>query len=103
MQSNKYSLPNKLLSFSPPLSRYNASFDLYYVVYNESSEVMFSVLAVDDGVPRRGAVGRVRLTLSNTCLLSALFEEIDLHLKVDAETGQVWFRIPKYWVYDYGT
>lgn len=94
--------PTHNIFFSPPLSRYNASFDLYYIVYNESSEVTFSVAAIDNGVPRRGTVASVRLTLSNTCLLSALFEEIYLHLEVDGTTGQVWFRIPKYWVYDFG-
>ena len=60
------------------------------------------MVAMDTGIPRRGATATVRLLLSNTCLLSVLFEEIDSTLEIDITTGQVWFRIPKYWVYDYG-
>jgi predicted regulator of amino acid metabolism with ACT domain len=71
-------------------------------VYNETSEVTFTIVAIDTGVPRRGATATVRLVLSNTCLLNVLFEEIVSNLEIDGATGQVWFRILKYWVYDYG-
>ena len=78
--------------------RYNKSFDLYQLVYNETSELTFSVLAVDGGVPRRG----VRLTLSNACQQNALCENIETGLDSDSPTGNVWFRIPKYLVYAFG-
>jgi len=91
-----------LAYFSPPITRYNASDDLYKVVYNETSEIIFTLVAIDRGTPPRGATTTVRMTLSNTCLISVLYEAVDTQILVDVDHGIVRLNIPRYWIYEYG-
>ena len=76
--------------------------DLYDVVYNETSELLIRVVALDNGTdPARGAIAAINITLSNTCLMDVLFEEIANQVVLNQTTGGLQFRIPKYYVFDF--
>ncbi len=78
--------------------------ELFEHVYNETSTLVITLVAMDKGVdPPRGATATVRMTMSNTCLMNVLFEEIDISADVNTTTGVTFLRIPRYWVYEYGT
>ena len=72
------------------------------MIYNETSDAVFTIVAIDGGTPARGATETVRLTLSNTCLMNVMFETIEMVVQVDQVTGAVTMRLPQYWVYDFG-
>ncbi|KAK2177983.1 hypothetical protein NP493_567g04005 [Ridgeia piscesae] len=88
-------------SLDPPLTRYNESDDLYRVVYNETSDLVFTLVIIDHGSPPRGTTATVHVTLSNTCLLSVLYEALDMTAVLDRDTGAFTLNLPRYWVYDY--
>ncbi len=71
-------------------------------MYVESSTLVFTLVALDQGTPPRGDTAQVRITLSNTCLLTVLFDAIDISVLVDLELGNVTLRIPKYYIRNYG-
>ena len=85
------------------MSRYSPSLDLYRSVYNESSDIVFNLVAVDRGTnPPRGASATARVKFSNTCLLSVLYEEIEVRVDTDPDTGNASLRIPGYYIYEFG-
>jgi len=96
------SVTGNLTCCSPPLTRYNESDDLYRVVYNETSDLVFTLVIIDHGSPPRGTTATVHVTLSNTCLLSVLYEALDMTAVLDRDTGAFTLNLPRYWVYDYG-
>ena len=75
---------------------------LYDVVYTGTSTLRVLVLALDAGVPRRGALGTVNITLSNSCLLDALLRPIGHAVSMGQDTGELTLRVPGYFIYDYG-
>lgn len=85
----------------PSLSKYNSSIDLYKVIFPKKTTVMVSLVALDNGSPRRGAVARVNVTIVNKCLLSVLRKHLEYKYVVNATGGEVYFRIPKYWIRDF--
>ena len=87
---------------SPPLSRYNASLDLFDMVYEEDSDLVFTLVVIDQGNPVRGDSASVRLTLSNTCFLDNLLQELEINLSMDEDEGNMTLRIPKYYHYHFG-
>ena len=90
--------------YSPSLSRYNYSISLFDVIYNELSELLIKVVALDNGVdPVRGAIATINITLSNTCLMDVLFDEIENEVLVNQTNGGVFFRIPRYYVREFGS
>ena len=93
--------PVSIKFFRPPLSRYNSSVDLYRIVYNESSTVVVKLVALDHGVPVRGDIATLRIELTNYCLINVLYEPIQHRFDVNVTTGEVSFRIPKYFIYDF--
>ena len=61
------------------------------------------VVALDNGVdPVRGAIATINITLSNTCLMDVLFDEIENEVLVNQTNGGVFFRIPRYYVREFG-
>ena len=72
-------------------------------MYNESSDIVFHLVAVDRGTdPQRGTSATARATFSNACLLSVLYEEIEVQVDTDIDTGDTHVRIPGYYIYEYG-
>ena len=61
----------------------------------------FDIITVNNGIPRRGASTSVKITLSNTCVFDAEFNEIVHTLSIN-KTGALTLNIPKYWSYKYG-
>ena len=82
--------------------RYNPDVDdLLKVVYKQMTTVTVKVVAMDKGSPPRGAVGLINITVINSCVIDTLYQEIDVLFVVNETTGEVYFRIPKYWVFKY--
>jgi hypothetical protein len=71
------------------------------VVYNETSELVFYAVVLDKGSPPRGSKVEVRMKLSNTCLITVLYDPITVTTYVEQINGSLSMRIPKYYVYDF--
>ena len=57
---------------------------------------------MDNGTIPRGTSATLNITISNTCLLDALYGKIDYKFLVDDSTGELFLRIPKYYKFPYG-
>ena len=77
--------------------------DYWIDVSGNKTELIIQIAALDRGVnPTRGSVSEIRVTLSNTCLLSVLFETIETEAEVNSSTGEVYLRVPGHYVEDFG-
>ncbi|XP_078573147.1 uncharacterized protein LOC144859992 [Branchiostoma floridae x Branchiostoma japonicum] len=61
-------------------------------------QLQFSVIAVDSGTPPRGDIATVSMTISDTCLYDSLNKSIEYDVSVENHTGNVYLRVPKYYV-----
>ena len=69
--------------------------------FEDTTTLLFDIIATDNGNPRRGTSTPVNITLSNTCVFDVEFNEIVHNLSIN-ETGALTLNIPKYWSYQYG-
>ena len=90
-----------VIFFSPVVS-YNTSLDLYKEIYENSTTLVFEVIAIDNGTVLRGSSATVNITISNTCLLDARYTNTEYKITINDTTGELLLRIPKYYVYPYG-
>ncbi|CAH1786413.1 unnamed protein product [Owenia fusiformis] len=86
---------------NPPLSGWNDTFDLYEVVYNQTTDITVTIAAIDKGDPPRGKTATVTITLWNTCLIDVLHRPVPHYPYVSNDTGEFYFSVPGYWVYNY--
>ena len=86
---------------SPPLD-YDSSHDLYDQVYPNTTVLQFEVIVIDNGTVPRGASAAVNINISNTCLMDVEYGDIDYWITVSDSTGEMFLRIPKYFVFPYG-
>ena len=75
--------------------------DLWGDIYLDYTTLMFDVVAMDNGTTMRGASASVNITVSNTCVMDVLFEDITVNIFVDKYTGGMYIRIPKYYVVEF--
>ncbi|XP_030849758.1 thrombospondin-1 [Strongylocentrotus purpuratus] len=59
------------------------------------------VAVVDAGVPVRGDIANVNLTISDTCLYDVLDQPIETIIYTNETTGGLFLRVPKYYLYEY--
>ncbi|XP_078674361.1 uncharacterized protein LOC144912684 isoform X2 [Branchiostoma floridae x Branchiostoma belcheri] len=78
----------------------NAIVSLYRTqeVQQTSTQLQFSVIAVDSGTPSRGDIATVSMTISDTCLYDSLNKSIEYDVSVENHTGNVYLRVPRYYV-----
>ena len=86
---------------SPPVN-FNESFQLWEDVYLRSTTLQFEVIAMDNGTIPRGMSAVVNVTVSITCVMDVEYESIDYKFVVNDTTGEMFLRIPRYWVYLFG-
>ena len=67
----------------------------YYVI-------SLSIAAIDKGTPARGDTASVNITISDTCLIDALGEDVTPLVFVEYEEGGVYLRVPQYYLYEFG-
>eukprot|EP00058_Branchiostoma_floridae_P009584 XP_002595072.1 hypothetical protein BRAFLDRAFT_90181 [Branchiostoma floridae] len=82
-------------------SRPNAIVSLYRTQEVQQTylhQLQFSVIAVDSGTPPRGDIATVSMTISDTCLYDSLNKSIEYDVSVENHTGNVYIRVPKYYV-----
>ncbi|OWF49028.1 Thrombospondin-4 [Mizuhopecten yessoensis] len=83
---------------NPPLDL-NPSLDLFNEVYTQTTNLSFSIIALDGGSPARGSRATLMFEVDNSCLIDALYGPVNYSLSVDNTTGQLVFRAPGYYVY----
>ena len=81
---------------------FNSSYDLYDDIYLNYTELIFEVIAMDNGTIPRGMSANISITVSNTCVMDVLYESIKYMFVVDNTTGEMNLVIPKYWVFLFG-
>ena len=81
---------------------YNTSLDLHKEIYENSTTLVFEVIAIDNGTAPRGSSATVNITISNTCLLDARYTNTEYKITINDSTGELLLTIPKYYVYPYG-
>nr|XP_054757339.1 uncharacterized protein LOC129263455 [Lytechinus pictus] len=64
-------------------------------------QVEMIVAVVDGGVPVRGDVANVNLTISETCLYDVLGAPIETIIYTNETTGGLFLRVPKYYLFEY--
>ena len=69
--------------------------------FEDTTTLLFDIIATDNGIPRRGSSTPVNITLSNTCVFDAEYNEIVHNLSIN-KTGLLILNIPQYWSYKYG-
>ncbi|KAL3880478.1 hypothetical protein ACJMK2_032714, partial [Sinanodonta woodiana] len=84
----------------PPVE-FNRSLDLWREIYVNTSIARFTVVAIDNGNPPRGTQIYYNITLDNSCLVDVEYGPIDYSFMTDNNTGEIFLRTPKYWVYMY--
>ncbi|XP_033751294.1 LOW QUALITY PROTEIN: uncharacterized protein LOC117335429 [Pecten maximus] len=81
---------------------WNESFNLFNEVYAANTTLKFSVIAVDNGgYPTRGTRASLEFVSDNSCLLDVEYGPISYSLSVDNTTGEVFFRAPGYYFYQF--
>ncbi|XP_052065558.1 uncharacterized protein LOC127705275 [Mytilus californianus] len=88
------------ISISPALD-YNATHDLYNEVYTANTTLSFTVIVTDHGSPVRGTAASITFLVDNSCLMDVEYGVILYSLTVDNMTGEVFFRVPGYYYYEY--
>lgn len=94
----KFYLPFTL--FSPPVD-WDDTYDLWGDVYLRYTTLYFTIVAMDNGTVPLGMTATANITVSNTCVLDVLFGKIQYIFFVNDTTGELFLRIPKYWMYDF--
>ncbi|XP_021356440.1 uncharacterized protein LOC110452321 isoform X2 [Mizuhopecten yessoensis] len=85
-----------------PVLSWNETFNLFNEVYAANTTLTFSVIAVDNGgYPTRGTQATIEFVSDNSCLIDVEYGPISYSLAVDNSTGQVYFRTPGYYFYQY--
>ena len=87
--------------FSPPLD-YNATHDLCNEVYAANTTLSFTAIVTDHGNPVRGATASVTFLVDNSCLVDVEFGLTPYAMSIDNTTGEVFFRVPGYYYFEYG-
>ncbi|CAH1799045.1 unnamed protein product [Owenia fusiformis] len=85
---------------NPPLN-YSTDDDLYRVIYNRTSTIFYTLVAVDKGDPTRGATATLTIDISTTCVWAVNYHPTSFQIVVNETNGDVFFRIPGYWIYNY--
>ncbi|XP_052067581.1 uncharacterized protein LOC127706896 isoform X1 [Mytilus californianus] len=85
---------------SPPVD-YNYISDIRREVYNGSTELTLEIIGIDQGTPPRGSAVNVTVNISNTCLIDELLDRTNMLFTVNQSSGDVYLRIPGYWVINY--
>ena len=88
--------------FFRPVVSFDTSLDLHKEIYENSTTLVFEVIAIDNGTVPRGSSATVNITISNSCLLDARYTNTEYKVTVNDTTGELFLRIPKYYVYPYG-
>ena len=91
------------LYYSPPISIFNDTMDLYKEVYEANTLLKFTVIVVDGGSPTRGATAAVEVDIDNSCLIDVEYQAIPYQLTVNSSTGEIYHRLPGYYYYEYST
>ena len=71
-------------------------------MYYKSTELTFTVVALDNGDPQRGTSANITVTLGNSCLINYFYKPIEYNVIVEETTGEIYLRIPKYYSSSYG-
>ncbi|KAL3841479.1 hypothetical protein ACJMK2_019620 [Sinanodonta woodiana] len=88
------------ITYSSPLE-YDTGLDIWRDVYTNFTTISFEVVAMDSGSLRLGTPIYFNLTLDNSCLVDVEFGKIAIQLVPNNDTGELFLRIPKYWVHTY--
>ena len=96
-----YFITNYWFCYSPPLS-YNATMDLYNEVYAANTTLSFTAIVTDHGSPVRGATATFTFLVDNSCLVDVEYGLIPYSVLIGNETGDIYFRVPGYYYYEYG-
>ncbi|XP_052242642.1 uncharacterized protein LOC127852727 [Dreissena polymorpha] len=86
---------------SDPPVIWDSTYDLWGFVYLSYTSLQFYVISMDNGTVPFGMKAKVNINVSNTCVLDVLFGKIDYMFIVNATTGELVLRIPKYWMYEF--
>ncbi|XP_033638385.1 uncharacterized protein LOC117299078, partial [Asterias rubens] len=66
-------------------------------IENDTFSILeLTIAAIDGGIPTRGTIVNITVTLSNTCLYDAIYEPIDIYF--DSANNGFFLRVPKYYV-----
>ncbi|XP_069131705.1 uncharacterized protein [Argopecten irradians] len=85
-----------------PMLTWNDTFNLFNEVYAANTTLRFSVIAVDNGgYPTRGTQASLEFVSDNSCLVDVEFGPISYSVSVDNTTGEVYFRAPGYYFYQF--
>ncbi|VDI79459.1 Hypothetical predicted protein [Mytilus galloprovincialis] len=85
---------------SPPVD-YTYISDIRRQVYNGSTELTLEIIGMDHGTPPRGSAVNITVNISNTCLIDELLDRTNVLFTVNQSSGDVYLRIPGYWVINY--